>query len=175
LLLILQAGADAAIYAKYDGVDGESKDANHDKWVDVLSIDWGSHKPGGGATGQSRRRGEVIVEDVTLTIEYEKAAPKLQEACHKGKVFPKLEIDVTSTYDDGARATYLAYELKNVIVTSYSLVILEDGTTALRLSMSFTSLTQIYTDRDGNRTTLEVDRRTGRSSLTEEPGDPTRP
>ena len=55
-----------AVFAKYDGVDGESvdaqtaelklgtdgsktKDANHDKWIDVLSIDWGSHKPGGGA------------------------------------------------------------------------------------------------------------------------------
>ena len=23
------------------GVDGESKDSNHDKWIDVLSIDWG--------------------------------------------------------------------------------------------------------------------------------------
>ena len=23
-------------------------DSNHDKWIDVLSIDWGSHKPGGG-------------------------------------------------------------------------------------------------------------------------------
>ena len=43
--------ADMAAFAKYDGVDGESKDANHDKWIDVLSIDWGSHKPGGGATG----------------------------------------------------------------------------------------------------------------------------
>ena len=38
-----------AVFAKYDGVDGESADANHDKWIDVLSNDWGSHKPGGGA------------------------------------------------------------------------------------------------------------------------------
>jgi len=107
-----------AVFAKYDGFDGESKDDNHDKWIDVLSIDWGAHKPGGGSTGQSRRRGAAIVEDITLTIEYEKASPKIQEKCLKGEVIPKLEIEQTATYG-GARATYLKYELKNVMITSY--------------------------------------------------------
>lgn len=106
------------VFAKYDGFDGESKDENHDKWIDVLSIDWGIHKPGGGATGQSRRRGAAVVEDLTLTIEYEKAAPKLQEKCLKGEIIPLLEIEQTATYG-GARATYLRYELENVMVTSY--------------------------------------------------------
>jgi len=108
-----------AVFAKYDGIDAESKDENHDKWIDVLSVDWGIHRPGGGSTGQSRRRGGAVVEDVTLTIEYEKAAPKLQEKCLKGEIIPKLEIEQTSTYG-GARATYLKYELKNVMVTSLS-------------------------------------------------------
>ena len=106
-----------AVFAKYDGVDGESKDSNHDKWIDVLSVDWGVHKPGGGATGQSRRRGAAVVEDMTLTIEYEKAAPKLQEKCLKGGIIPKLEVECTATYG-GARETYLKYELKNVMVTA---------------------------------------------------------
>ncbi len=106
------------VFAKYDGVDGESKDANHDKWIDVLSVDWGAHKPGGGATGQSRRRGAAVVEDITLTIEYEKAAPKLQEKLLLGQVIPKLEIEHTATYG-GPRATYLKYELKNVMITSF--------------------------------------------------------
>jgi len=107
-----------AIFAKYDGIDGEATDANHDKWIDVLSVDWGAHKPGGGATGQSRRRGAAVIEDFTLTMEYEKAGPKLQEKCLLGEVIPKLEIECTATYG-GARATYLKYELTNVMVTSY--------------------------------------------------------
>ena len=106
-----------AAFAKYEGIDGESKDSNHDKWIDVLSVDWGVHKPGGGATGQSRRRGAAVVEDMTLTIEYEKAAPKLQEKCLKGGIIPKLEVECTATYG-GARETYLKYELKNVMVTA---------------------------------------------------------
>ena len=108
-----------AVFAKYDGFDGESKDENHDKWIDVLSIDWGMHKPGGGMSGQSRRRGAAVVDDLTLTIEYEKAAPKLQEKCLKGEIIPKLEIEQTATYG-GARATYLKFELKNVMVTSFN-------------------------------------------------------
>ena len=107
-----------AAFAKYDGIDGESKDANHDKWIDILSIDWGAHKPGGGATGQSRRRGGAVVEDITLTIEYEKSSPLLQEKCLMGEIIPKLELELTSTYG-GARATYLIYELTNVMVTSF--------------------------------------------------------
>ena len=81
-----------AAFAKYDGIDGESKDAKHDKWIDILSIDWGAHKPGGGATGQSRRRGGAVVEDITLTIEYEKSSPLLQEKCLMGEIIPKLEL-----------------------------------------------------------------------------------
>lgn len=105
---------------QYDGIDGEAKDANHDKWIDVLSIDWGAHKPGGGMTGQSRRRGAPVVEDITLTVEYEKASPKLQDKCLKGEVIPKLEIEQTATTNSAGPATYLHYELKNVMVTSYT-------------------------------------------------------
>ena len=107
-----------AVFAKYDGVDGESADANHDKWIDVLSIDWGSHKPGGGATGQSRRRGGVIVEDLRLTMEYEKSTIKLLEKLNMGEVIPKLEIEQTANYG-GSRSTYLKYELVNVQVTAF--------------------------------------------------------
>lgn len=107
-----------AVFAKYDGIDGEATDANHDRWIDVLSAEWGAHKPSGGATGQSRRRGAAIVEDFNLTIGYDKAAPKLQEKCLRGEIIPKLEIELTATYG-GARATYLKYELKNVMITSY--------------------------------------------------------
>lgn len=107
-----------AAFVKYDGIDGESKDTNHDAWIDVLNVDWGIHKPGGGATGQSRRRGAAVVEDLTLTMEYEKSSPKLQEKCLKGEVIPKLELEMTATYG-GSRATYLKYELTNVMITSF--------------------------------------------------------
>ena len=138
-----------AVFAKYDGVDGESKDQNHDKWVDVLSIDWGAHKPGGGMTGQSRRRGAAVVDDLTLTIEYEKASPKLQEKCLKGEVIPKLEIEQTASYG-GARATYLKFELKNVMVTSFQVNASGNDQTppTVVLSNNFEEIKVTYTEFD---------------------------
>jgi type VI secretion system secreted protein Hcp len=138
------------VFAKYDGFDGESKDENHENWIDVLSIDWGIHKPGGGATGQSRRRGGAVVEDLTLTIEYEKAAPKLQEKCLKGEIIPLLEIEQTATYG-GARATYLKYELKNVMVTSFQVNASgndEDGPPTVMASNNFEEIKVTYTEYD---------------------------
>jgi type VI secretion system secreted protein Hcp len=139
-----------AVFAKYDGIDGECKDKDHDAWIDVLSVDWGAHKPGGGTTGQSRRRGGAIVEDVTLTIEYEKAAPKVQEKCLKGEVIPKVEIHQTSTYG-GARAVYLTYELTNVMVTSYQVNASgndEAGPPTVVLGNNFEKIKVTYTEFD---------------------------
>lgn len=106
-----------AIFAKYEGIDGESKEANHQGWIDIYSLDWGAHKPDT-AIGSGRRRSTAIVEDFVLTMEYGKAAPKLQEMCLRGKIIPKLEVELTTTYGD-VRTTYLKYELKNVAILSF--------------------------------------------------------
>ena len=143
----------AAVFAKYDGIDGEATDANHDKWIDVLSVDWGMHRPGGGATGATRQRGNVIVEDLTLTMDYEKAAPKLAEKCLMGEVIPKLEIELTSTYG-GSRATYLKYELTNVLITSYHMKTRDkDGDGVIdrplaEVSLNFEEIKVTYTEND---------------------------
>ncbi len=143
-----------AAFARYDGVDGESVDAHHDRWIDVLSLDWGVHKPGGASTGQSRRRGAAVVEDMILTFEYEKACPKLLEKCLKGEVVPKLDIELTATYG-GARVTYLKYELTNVVVTSYQINASgndEDGPPVVAVASNFEEVKVTYTEFDDTGT-----------------------
>ena len=127
LLLVSANLVSAAAFVKYDGIDGESKDENHDKWIDVLSIDWGAHRPEGGATGASRRRGGVVVEDLILVKEIDKATPKLMESALKGEVIPKVEIHLTASTADDGRVTYYAYELTNVMITSYQVSGATDG------------------------------------------------
>jgi type VI secretion system Hcp family effector len=63
----------------------------------------------------------VIVEDIACVKELDKSSPKLAEAVCKGKVFPKVEIHLTASYTNAGRQTYYAYELKNVLVTSYNI------------------------------------------------------
>ncbi len=137
-----------ALFAKYDGIDGESKDANHGNWIDVLSLDWGAYRPDD-KKGVSRRRGAAIVEDLVLTLDYEKAATKLQEKCLKGEVIPKLEIELTATYG-GARATYLKYELKNVMISSYQTNASgnDEESPAVILANNFEEIKVTYTEYD---------------------------
>ena len=146
------AGA-GGLFAKYDGIDGESTDANHDKWIDVLLLEWGSSKPDGGATGQSRRRGTVIVEDLTLTMAYEKSSVKLLEKLNMGEVIPKLEIEQTANFG-GSRATYIKYELKNVQVTSWHVnAAAGDGPPTVTIANNFEEYKVTYTeyDSEGNK------------------------
>jgi type VI secretion system secreted protein Hcp len=106
------------MYIKLPDIDGESVDENHDKWIDVLSIDWGAHKPTAGENA-ARRRGDVILEDVTMTKEYDASSPKIMLACANGTHFPSVELEAPER--PGAKATYMKYELKNVMITSYSI------------------------------------------------------
>ena len=143
-----------AAFIKYHGIEGESDDKNHIEWTDVLSLDWGIQMRYPGLAGQSRRRSAPEVEDLVLTMAYEKAAPKLQEKCLRGEVIPKLEIEFTATYG-GARTTYLRYELKNVIITSFQTNasgIDEAGPPTVVIGNNFEEVKVTYTeyDREGN-------------------------
>lgn len=139
-----------AAYMKYEGIEGESRKTNHVKWIDVLSFDWGIHRREPGQTGQSRRRGAAVVEDLTLTMVYEKAAPKLQEKCLKGEVIPKLEIEFTAL-SGRTRATYLKYELKNVMITSFQTNASgtdESGPPTVVIGNNFEEVEVTYTEYD---------------------------
>lgn len=139
-----------AAYIKFDGVDGEALDKDHKGWSDLASFGQGLHQPGGGATGATRRRGDVIMDDITCSKELDKASPKIAESICKGKVYPKVEIDVTASYTDAGRLTYYRYEMKNVLVTSYNIggagqaedVPMED------FSLNYEEIKVTYTEHD---------------------------
>jgi type VI secretion system secreted protein Hcp len=119
-------------FARYTGILGESAglpgevlDMVHLNWIDVISIHWGGRNAsagGGGASG-GRATGRPVLDDFELTFLYDRSEPKLEEACLKGKVIPKLEVELYETFtgSDGTLVTnrYLRYEFKNVIITSF--------------------------------------------------------
>lgn len=139
-----------AAYIKFDGVEGEANDKDHKGWSDLASFGQGIHQPGSGATGATRRRGDVIMDDLSCSKELDKASPKIAESVCKGKVFPKVEIHLTASITDAGRVTYYAYELKNVAVTSYNVsgsgqsedVPMED------FSLNFEEIKVTYTEND---------------------------
>ncbi len=112
---------EAGVYMKLGDIDGESTAADgHKDWIIIESVSARMDiSPRSVAAGATQPRADLTHDDFVLTKSVDAASPKLAEAVCKGKVFPKVEIEMTSSYG-GARATYLKYELKNVMVTSYS-------------------------------------------------------
>ena len=138
-----------AAYIKFDGIDGEATDKDHNGWTDLAAFSQLITKPGQG-TGATRRRGDVVLEDLHCTKELDKSSPKIAEAVCKGKVFPKVEIHLTASYTDSGRVTYYAYELKNVQVVSYDISGSgqADDVPMENFSLNFEEIKVTYTEND---------------------------
>lgn len=140
--MLFQIGSAGTIFAKYDGFDGESKDANHPMWIDVLSMDWAVERD------RVDKKAGPVIDDLVLTYDYDKSTPKLVEKLLNGEVIPKLEIEFTATYG-GVRTTYLRYELTNVIVTSYVInQIGGGGAPTVAVGNTFEKIEVTYTEYD---------------------------
>jgi type VI protein secretion system component Hcp len=100
---LAQAAVDAHLYIKFDGVDGEVQDAKHEKWIELQSY---QHTTSASPTGTG---GEVVVTKLV-----DKASPGLFEAFRRGRVFATVLIHVVEP------TVERAYELKDVIISSYS-------------------------------------------------------
>jgi len=109
-----------AAYIKFDGIDGEALDKGHKAWSDLFSCSQVIHRAGGGATGAARRRGSAQIEDIRCAKLLDKASNKIAESVCLGKIFPKVVIEFCADTTNAGRETYFKYELKNVMVTSYS-------------------------------------------------------
>lgn len=132
---------EAAVFIKFDGVDGEASDKNHEKWIDVLSFSQQISREQNFDSGAARQRSSVTFGDIMVVKELDKSSPKLAESLFMGKVFPKVEIHLVSI-----GGTYLAYELTNVMVTSYSISGDADDRPTEEFSFNYEEIKVAYTE-----------------------------
>lgn len=138
-----------AIFAKFDGVDGECKDKDHINWTEVHNFSFGVSKATiQGSTGSLRRHGDTHVSDFTFSRTIDKASPKLFEACAQGKVFAKVEVHVTASYTDSGRVTYDAYNLEHAQIISYQVTSASDSPGTEHLVLNFEKYKNTYTEHD---------------------------
>ena len=79
------------MYLQITGIDGESTHIDHREWIDVLSFNMGMSQPWDGAYGI----GQIIMEDIALVKQVDKATPKLMEKCAKGEVIPSVVLELS--------------------------------------------------------------------------------
>ena len=103
-----------------NGIDGESTDDQHKKWIEIESISTGVHMPVNTASTSGARTTErANFSDITITKAVDRASPKLKESCYKGIHLDEVTIELCR--GTGDKTKYLEYTLKDVVVSSYSL------------------------------------------------------
>ena len=107
-------------YLKIADIKGESTDADHESWINVLSVSQSLSRPmKSGISGSTRQRASVTCGDVICTKEMDSSTPKLIEAVCDGRDFDVVNIDVCTSTGGAKRVPYYQWTLHNVRVSSY--------------------------------------------------------
>jgi type VI secretion system secreted protein Hcp len=148
--LTLASEAEAAIYVWVHGIQGEATDKDHRNWIDAKSVNHQMKNSGTMHVGGGGGAGKVDYGDFVVLKEIDKATPKLNLLCANGKHIPEVIIEMTASYTDAGRVTYLQYKLERVQVssvdTSFSGGSQDPGTETVTLN--FGKITCIYTESD---------------------------
>lgn len=127
-----------AVFIKFDGVDGESNDVNHQAYSHVLSWSWGSI-----ATKKS-----TCVKDFQLVKEVDKSSPVLLMDLVQGKHYPSARVAVTTNNSDQVRFDYIILDFKNVKLTSHTTTSNEENRPIESISLSFDEVIYTYIELD---------------------------
>lgn len=104
------------LFLKIDGINGESKDANHNGWINVDTFSWGASQPGNMAVGGGGGAGKVQYRDLTVHTKIDKSTPAIMRYVSSGKHIGKIEVSVCKA--GGTQIEYCRITLEDVLVTN---------------------------------------------------------
>jgi len=112
--------AQFALFIKFDGVDGESKDADHKGEIEIESFSWGVSNPTSArAAGGGGGAGKASFSDLSFTTTISKASPLLFRAAASGKHFTDAVLTSTRRTPNGPPQHYYVIKMADVLVSSY--------------------------------------------------------
>jgi type VI secretion system secreted protein Hcp len=100
-----------------DGVAGESQDAKHKGWIDVMSWSWGETNAGSHGAGSGGGAGRVAFQDFSFSTRVSKASPALFLACATGQHFKQAKLDARKA--GKSQQEFLTWTFSDVLVSSY--------------------------------------------------------
>jgi type VI secretion system secreted protein Hcp len=140
IIVFFAANAFGAGYVKFEGIEGEARDKNHQGWSDVLAVS-GIPAPRDAASGMAT--GKRQHKPLTITKPIDKATPMLARV-QQGQALGRVEISTAGT----------TYELVGAKVLSVK----RSGDTEM-VSLSYQSLNtraQDYNSSRSNKSSLRA-------------------
>lgn len=136
------------IYVRFNGkfkIDGESRDGDHAKWLEVQSWSHAIRQPksatassAGGHTAERCEHGDMVfVKDMDLT------SPKLWEACSAGHTFDEINVEFMRA-DGNSRIKYLEIKLKNALISNVSPNVVSEGIPTESFALTYAAIQWTY-------------------------------
>jgi type VI secretion system secreted protein Hcp len=111
------AGGDADIFAKLDGIPGDSQDADHPGEIEVKAFHFRLTNSGGSSSGGGGGAGKATFDDVHIEKVYDASSPLLFQHAATGEHIKSAVLTFRRPGPQGA--TFVTYTLSDVTVTGY--------------------------------------------------------
>ena len=109
----------ADYFLQITGIAGESKEAKHKDWIDVLSWSFGESNPSQPATGSGAGAGKVQMQDFNFMAVTSKASPKLFLACATGQHMKEAKLSAVKA--GAMQQEYMSWTFSDVLVSGYQI------------------------------------------------------
>ena len=109
------------MFLKIEGIDGESTDEAHEKWIEIESWGLGFSQnvvTGGKSTAGARTAERVNISDLSVVKLLDKASPEIFFACCTGKHIPTVQIEVCRASEK--KEKYWEIKMTDVLIASVS-------------------------------------------------------
>ena len=115
-------------FIKIDGIDGESSDKSHAKWIEVIAFEHGSvQNVGVGRATDVSGRGQFMPFSFTHLVD--KSTPKLQQFCMSGQKVAKVQFMVCRAVA-GAQVPVYEVTMENVKIAKTQVKSVVNGSSA---------------------------------------------
>jgi len=150
------SGVLAKAFIKFGDLAGESADVYHRGWCDMISFHQG-HSGRVTLAGSRREVSNLQFDEISVIKSVDKTSPDLAEAVCQSTVYPVVRIELQRLVH-GSYRTYLTYELRDVLVSSYNIVPTGDveARPIEEVTLNFERITVTYTEYESTGQVKDV-------------------
>lgn len=141
------SSASAALFLDFDGVDGDSQDAGHLNWIDILTVNWGISVAAQVSSGGGQTTSKPIFSDLSWTQNQDRSFPSLFSNISSGKPIKSATVDFTTDSSTKSRV-FFQLDFDNVILTSLNLSSDGSGLPFISGSFAYEKVQVTYTPQD---------------------------
>lgn len=148
-----------AIYVDYEGITGGVSAGSHENLIDVESVEFGVGRGISMEVGSmtNRETSKPNFSEITLTKTCDSSCSAIfKEAC-VGTGGKKVSIKFCRTGGSNIQE-FMTYELKEVLISSYSISCDKEGDPQEVITLSFSSFEICYTEYEGENKTGQPQR-----------------